>query len=593
MSLLMQALKKAERAKQNSLHEEEIEKPSEAFDDFLALTPQDVVPPGTPPAASGPELSLSPLDAAPGRTSAAPPAPPAQPAAPPLSLADYDQEAIPALIPATEAIHDPTPPQSRIEPALKTQPSAQSAAAAGAETSPAAGHDAASIGGGPAAAGTAASSAGPAAARPAEPRTESHESRARPGARADARSGARADAPSAAQPAPSAGAAARARAAARAAPADKTGWDPARIRIAVLSAIMLLILAVFGYIYWQATSAPGAGARLPMVPMPPPNAGNATPAIIVEAQPGPDAAATPGQPPAQPAFSPPAAASPPFPSAAEPAQPRSTAPGAGARMPSEEDIQRQLEQAAQEQQAPRPAAAAQPRQAPPEQTAQQQSARAAPSGNAAPAAIGAKDIQIRRTAVAPTISPPLHNGYQAYLAGDLAAAARHYDNALRQDPNNRDALLGAAAVAVRNRQGPQAASAYLRLLELDPNDADALAGLIGLRPGDSGHSEMRLKAILQKTPDAGPVLFALGNLYARQGRWPEAQQTYFRAYTASPDNADYAFNLAIGLDRLNQGKLALDYYQRALTLAGGGFDRNAAQARVQALAAASTGAGPN
>ena len=30
MSLLMQALKKAERAKQNSLHEEELDKPSEA-----------------------------------------------------------------------------------------------------------------------------------------------------------------------------------------------------------------------------------------------------------------------------------------------------------------------------------------------------------------------------------------------------------------------------------------------------------------------------------------------------------------------------------------------------------------------------------
>ena len=32
MSLLMQALKKAERAKQNSASEEELDKPSEAFD---------------------------------------------------------------------------------------------------------------------------------------------------------------------------------------------------------------------------------------------------------------------------------------------------------------------------------------------------------------------------------------------------------------------------------------------------------------------------------------------------------------------------------------------------------------------------------
>src|SRR5450830_1015721 len=44
MSLLMQALKKAERAKQNSLHEEELEKPSEAYDQVLELAPADDTP---------------------------------------------------------------------------------------------------------------------------------------------------------------------------------------------------------------------------------------------------------------------------------------------------------------------------------------------------------------------------------------------------------------------------------------------------------------------------------------------------------------------------------------------------------------------
>ena len=85
------------------------------------------------------------------------------------------------------------------------------------------------------------------------------------------------------------------------------------------------------------------------------------------------------------------------------------------------------------------------------------------------------------------------------------------------------------------------------------------------------------------------MLFALGNLYAQQGRWPEAQQTYFRAYTAAPDNADYAYNLAIGLDRLNQGKLALTYYQRALALGQdkpAGFDRTALRQRMHELSGA-------
>ena len=80
--------------------------------------------------------------------------------------------------------------------------------------------------------------------------------------------------------------------------------------------------------------------------------------------------------------------------------------------------------------------------------------------------------------------------------------------------------------------------------------------------------------------------FALGNLYARQGRWAEAQQSYFRAFTAVPDNADYAFNLGVGLDRMNQPRLAQTYYRLALELAQTsppGLSTDAVRKRLQAL----------
>ena len=48
----MQALKKAERAKQNHLPDEEPAKPSQAYDQVLELAPQD-------------PLTLAPVDAAP------------------------------------------------------------------------------------------------------------------------------------------------------------------------------------------------------------------------------------------------------------------------------------------------------------------------------------------------------------------------------------------------------------------------------------------------------------------------------------------------------------------------------------------------
>ena len=40
----------------------------------------------------------------------------------------------------------------------------------------------------------------------------------------------------------------------------------------------------------------------------------------------------------------------------------------------------------------------------------------------------------------------------------------------------------------------------------------------------------------------------LGNLYADQSQWAPAQQAYFQAHHLEPDNPDYAYNLAVGLD---------------------------------------------
>lgn len=196
------------------------------------------------------------------------------------------------------------------------------------------------------------------------------------------------------------------------------------------------------------------------------------------------------------------------------------------------------------------------------------------------------EIQISKGTSVAKINPYLHDAYQAYIAGDMQNATIQYQKVLQQEPNNRDALLGLAAIALNSRQAEQAGTYYGQLLTLDPNDPEAIAGLTSLQQGDPVQSESRLKSALNQNPNAGSILFALGNLYAQQSRWSDAQQTYFRAYTTSPNNADYAFNLAISLDRLNQRKLAIDYYQRAVVLGKSGnvnFNLVKAQQRLTEL----------
>jgi len=172
------------------------------------------------------------------------------------------------------------------------------------------------------------------------------------------------------------------------------------------------------------------------------------------------------------------------------------------------------------------------------------------------------------------------------MAGNDGLAQQEYASILRQDGNNRDALLGVAAIAAKRGHGDEAAKTYLRLQELDPRDAAAQAGMIGLAAGqaDPVQSESRVKTLLAQQPDAHFLHFTLGNLYSGQSRWAEAQQAFFHAYQKAPHNPDYLYNLAISLDHLNQGKLALEYYQRALSLPGpANFDKVAAQKRAMEL----------
>ena len=189
---------------------------------------------------------------------------------------------------------------------------------------------------------------------------------------------------------------------------------------------------------------------------------------------------------------------------------------------------------------------------------------------------------------APQVHPKVDSAYSAYLAGNMNSARTDYEQALRDDPGNRDALLGLAAVDVRGGRLEAAEATYLRLLRADPRDAHAQAGLIALRGGrmDPLAAESRLKTLLATDPAAHVLNFTLGNQLAQQGRWAEAQQQYFKAFAADPENADFAYNLAVSLDHLRQPKPALEYYQRALALVakrGGSFDAAAARTRIAQL----------
>ena len=179
-------------------------------------------------------------------------------------------------------------------------------------------------------------------------------------------------------------------------------------------------------------------------------------------------------------------------------------------------------------------------------------------------------IEIKRNPTKNGVSEELKAAYQAYITGDLEIARQYYLEELETNPRNKDVLLGLAAIATRLQLVNDAQAYYLRILELDPRDSSAIAGMAGLVQADPIQTESRLKNLLAQQPDAAALHFALGNNHVTQLRWAEAQQSFFRALSIDPANADYTFNLAVSLDHLKKNELATKYYREALVLADKG-----------------------
>ena len=202
---------------------------------------------------------------------------------------------------------------------------------------------------------------------------------------------------------------------------------------------------------------------------------------------------------------------------------------------------------------------------------------------------GIEKIHITKSKSVDVHASIINRAYQEYLVGDYHLAESDYRLVLEKYPENRDALLGLAAIKYRNGDIQSAYLNYLEVLRLYPGDVVAQSALIGLtRNVNPIKGESTIKSLLQKQPETAYLYFTLGNLYAGQENWMKAQQAFFDAFRIDSGNPDYALNLAISLDRIGQPQTALDYYRMALelvSLSPGGFDTASVSARINRITA--------
>jgi tetratricopeptide (TPR) repeat protein len=200
-------------------------------------------------------------------------------------------------------------------------------------------------------------------------------------------------------------------------------------------------------------------------------------------------------------------------------------------------------------------------------------------------------VAVRSTPVIERSNGALQRAYAAMRAGNLVAAETGYREALRDEPHQIDAHLGLAVMAQARGNAAVAMTHYRAVLESVPDHARAWSGLSDLAGAQElDGMESRLRGLIARRP-AATLQFALGNVLARQSRWAEAQELYFRAANTEPDNAEYAFNLAVSLDHLGKRDATVTWYARALELARDGrqvqFDAASAAQRLTVLREAS------
>ena len=170
----------------------------------------------------------------------------------------------------------------------------------------------------------------------------------------------------------------------------------------------------------------------------------------------------------------------------------------------------------------------------------------------------------KKTKVVSVTESNMASAYENFNKGDYLLADNKYDHALIENKRNRNALLGKAAVALKTNNLVLAESIYSDILDDNPKDIEAKTAILMLKDILSDTDINDVSLLLRENYDSAPLNFLMGNINAENKQWRAANENFKRAYSLDKKNPDYAFNLGVTYDQVNEYQQAIKFYLLSL-----------------------------
>jgi tetratricopeptide (TPR) repeat protein len=168
-------------------------------------------------------------------------------------------------------------------------------------------------------------------------------------------------------------------------------------------------------------------------------------------------------------------------------------------------------------------------------------------------------------------SPEIHNNLGQILLGQgkLDEARAEFEEALRLDPRNADALLNMGTVRRIEGRSTEAEHFVKRALQVDPSSIAAIAQLAEIKrdQGDLDES-IRLYREALEIDDSQPfVHLGLGDALHRAGRLEDAERAFESVLELNPDSFEAHYNLGVTCSARGLVDEAFARFEKALKLA--------------------------